>query len=99
LSRVWRVASRYTLSDEEAETLYGRLPTDVARQQGGPGYQAGRRGARTERTVTEVWTDADFQLWLDNALPETKRNPYGFIPFVVYPNLREPKQFWGVSDF
>ncbi|HLC29672.1 MAG TPA: phage portal protein, partial [Dehalococcoidia bacterium] len=98
LSRVWRVASRYTLSDEEAETLYGRLPTDVARQQGGPGYQAGRLGARKERTVTEVWTDADFQLWLDNALLETKPNPYGFIPFVIYPNLREPKQFWGVSD-
>jgi hypothetical protein len=31
-------------------------------------------------------------------LIEAKANPYGFIPFVIYPNLREPKQFWGVSD-
>jgi hypothetical protein len=29
---------------------------------------------------------------------EAKANPYGFIPFVIYPNLREPKRFWGVSD-
>jgi len=25
-------------------------------------------------------------------------NPYGFIPIVIYPNIREPKQFWGQSD-
>ena len=29
---------------------------------------------------------------------ERKSNPYGFIPFVTYPNLREPKKFWGISD-
>ncbi len=29
---------------------------------------------------------------------EKKPNPYGFIPFVIYPNLREPKKFWGISD-
>jgi hypothetical protein len=48
--------------------------------------------------VVEVWTQATFELWFDGALIESKPNPYGFIPFVVFPNLREPKQFWGVSD-
>src|SRR4030042_974550 len=48
--------------------------------------------------VTELWTDNDFELYLDNALLEAKPNPYGFIPFVLFPNLREPKKFWGVSD-
>ena len=48
--------------------------------------------------VVEVWTDETFELYLDNVLLESKPNPYGFIPFVLYPNLREPKQFWGVSD-
>ena len=48
--------------------------------------------------VVELWTDRDFALYLDNALTESKPNPYGFIPFVVFPNLREPKKFWGVSD-
>jgi hypothetical protein len=49
-------------------------------------------------TVVELWTDKDFELYLDNILVEAKPNPYGFIPFVIYPNLREPKKFWGVSD-
>jgi hypothetical protein len=48
--------------------------------------------------VVEVWTEQDFELYLDNALIERKPNPYGFIPFIIYPNLREPKKFWGVSD-
>ena len=49
-------------------------------------------------TIVELWTTQDFELWLDNALVERKPNPYGFIPFVIYPNLREPKKFWGISD-
>jgi hypothetical protein len=49
-------------------------------------------------TVSEVWTDAQFELWLDDALLERKANPYGFIPFIVFPNVREPKRFWGTSD-
>ena len=81
-SRVWRVASRYVLSHEEAEMLFGPLP----------------RSRRSEHTVMEAWTDADFHIWLDGALWEERANPYGLIPFVIYPNLREPKQFWGVSD-
>jgi len=49
-------------------------------------------------TVVELWTARDFELYLDNALMEKKPNPYGFIPFIIYPNLREPKKFWGISD-
>jgi hypothetical protein len=49
-------------------------------------------------TVVERWTAQDFQLWIDDTLLEQKANPYGFIPFVIFPNLREPKQFWGISD-
>jgi hypothetical protein len=79
-SRVWRLASRYTLSAGEAELLYGVKP----------------RGK--EGMVTELWTDTEFELWLDNTRMEQKPNPYGFIPFVIYPNLREPKKFWGISD-
>ena len=49
-------------------------------------------------TVVEIWTEQDFELYLDNVPVEQKSNPYGFIPFIIYPNLREPKKFWGVSD-
>jgi hypothetical protein len=90
-SRLWRVASRYVLGHEEAEALYGPLPgASRARRPYGP--------SGTEHTVVEVWTDAEFELWIDGAPFETRENPYGFIPFVIYPNVREPKQFWGVSD-
>jgi len=79
-SRVWRVASKYILTQEEAEVLYPVKPK-----------------AKTA-TVIELWTDSEFELYLDGALVEKKPNPYGFIPFVIYPNLREPKKFWGISD-
>ncbi len=80
ISRVWRVASRYRLSAEEAELVYGVKP------------------AKKQAAVTEVWTERDFALYLDDGLLESKPNPYGFIPFVIFPNRREPKKFWGVSD-
>ncbi|MBN1367946.1 MAG: phage portal protein [Dehalococcoidales bacterium] len=48
--------------------------------------------------VIEVWTVNNFELYLDDVLIEKKANPYGFIPFVIFPNLREPKKFWGTSD-
>ena len=79
-SRLWRVASKYILSSDEAGLLYGV------------------KSRNKTTTLIELWTDSDFELYLDNALLEKKPNPYGFIPFIIYPNLREPKKFWGVSD-
>ncbi len=87
VTRVWRIASRYQLSTEEVEMLYSYKP---------PSFQG--RMSKREASVLEVWTAAQFQLWVDNALVEEKPNPYGFIPFIIYPNLREPKRFWGISD-
>ncbi len=79
-SRVWRVASKYSLTSDEAEILYKVKP----------------KGKTAH--IVELWTAQEFELWLDNALVEKKPNPYGFIPFIIYPNLREPKKFWGISD-
>jgi hypothetical protein len=82
LSRVWRAASRYRLSHEDAESLYGAQAV----------------GRKEEVAVLEVWTETGFELWVEELLVEARPNPYGFIPFVIFPNLREPKQFWGASD-
>ncbi|MFC1937413.1 phage portal protein [Chloroflexota bacterium] len=79
-SRVWRVASKYSLTSEEVDLLYGIKPEGKT------------------ASVVELWTDEEFELWLDSVQVEKKPNPYGFIPFVIYPNLREPKKFWGLSD-
>ena len=95
VSRLWRVASRYRLSQEEAALLYG------AQTDGHTGMRASSAvpaSSRKQRVVTELWTAERFDLWIDGSLVEAKANPYNFIPFVIYPNLREPKQFWGVSD-
>jgi len=54
--------------------------------------------ANKTSSLVEVWTEKDFELYLDNDLFDKQQNPCGFIPFVIFPNLREPKQFWGVSD-
>jgi hypothetical protein len=85
---VWRVASKYTVDADEARALYGSKP--IRQTQGEP-------KVRTV-TITEVWTEQDFELWLDDLRAEKKPNPYGFIPFIVFPNLREPKRAWGMSD-
>jgi hypothetical protein len=79
-SRIWRVASKYSLTAEESEFLYQVKPKGKT------------------ATIVELWTDGEFELYLDDALIESKPNPYGFIPFIIYPNLREPKKFWGISD-
>jgi len=49
-------------------------------------------------TVVEVWTAANFELWVDEQRIRSGRNPYGVIPVIIYPNIRKPKEFWGVSD-
>ena len=83
VTRVWRVASRYFMSADEVEIAFGVRPS-------------AQRPDRVE--VVEVWTAETFDLWIDGKVADEKANPYGFIPFVIYPNLREPKQFWGTSD-
>jgi len=80
VSRVWRVASKYSLTAEEVQMLHKVTPKSKT------------------ATLAEVWTAHDFELYLDNAIIDKKPNPYGFIPFIIYPNLREPKKFWGMSD-
>jgi hypothetical protein len=52
----------------------------------------------TSIEVVEAWTHDTFELWVAGDRVESRENPYGFIPFVIYPNIREPKKFWGTSD-
>ncbi|MBI4297848.1 MAG: portal protein, partial [Chloroflexi bacterium] len=77
-TQVWRVASRYSLSPEEAQLLYGEGVSKLFSN-------------KKQVIVVEAWTDRSFQIWLDDAPLRERPNPYGFIPFVLFPNLREPK--------
>jgi hypothetical protein len=57
-----------------------------------------RKADKKTVTITELWTGGQFTLFLDNETLEDKPNPYGFIPFIIFPNVRQPKHFWGTSD-
>jgi hypothetical protein len=103
-SRVWRVASKYTLSRDEIQMLYSGVIASAAKQS-----QEIATSPRTRRrdcwaprndrvVVTELWTAQSFDLYLDNDLVESKPNPYGIIPFIIFPNVKQPKKFWGESD-
>ena len=64
----------------------------------GSGAPASASGQLPASTVTEYWTPTAFELWRGDTLEEAAPNPYGFVPFVLFPNVREPKQAWGASD-
>ena len=81
VSRVYRVASRYTLSVEELKLISPKLKV---------------KGDKV--TIIEDWTADRFSFYVGDEVFREINNPYGFIPFVIYPNLREPKSFWGISD-
>lgn len=61
-------------------------------------YKVASRYKTGENWITEVWTDKKFDLYTDEQLTLARKNPYGFIPYIIFPNLRQPKQFWGLSD-
>ena len=84
--RLTRVATRYALDIDEFAALYDRPARATA----------GQRPSTVE--VVESWTAERFDLWAQGDHVESRPNPYGAIPFVVYPNLPRPKQFWGMSD-
>lgn len=84
--RLWRVAARYQLAADELVARYGRRPRTIA----------GQSVSTVE--LVEVWTAETFELWIDGERVEARANPYGAIPFVIFPNLPRPKQFWGTSD-
>ena len=48
--------------------------------------------------AVEYWTAEKVDLWVGETLAESKVNPCGFVPYVVFPNLPVPKSNWGVSD-
>jgi len=90
---------------DEAE---GRVVVSAPDVQGIFAWWAGDDVRRVQRVVlrylvdgvesVESWTVGEFELWVDGERAEHRPNPYGVIPFVIYPNLPRPKQFWGMSD-
>jgi len=53
---------------------------------------------KASNTIIEAWTLDTYERWLNDTMLETRKNPYPFIPFVIFPNVRDPQQVWGTSD-
>jgi hypothetical protein len=46
----------------------------------------------------EEWTAAAWRLLVGTTPIDGGPNPYGTIPYILFPNLRVPGEFWGESD-
>jgi hypothetical protein len=46
----------------------------------------------------EYWTPQAWKLELNGQVIDGGPNPYGAIPYIIFPNLRVPGEFWGESD-
>lgn len=88
---VWRRAGDYATVDRVAQSM--RLNAADAASVYGALADAGN-GV----TYIEDWTPDVYRLWVRDLLKHEEPNAYGFIPFTVYPNIREPGREWGTSD-
>ncbi len=55
-------------------------------------------GGESRHVVRERWSEQLFSIEVDGVVVREGPNPYGFIPYVIFPNLARPRQFWGLSD-
>lgn len=49
-------------------------------------------------TVIEHWTDNTYTVTVERATVHDGPNPYGMVPYVIFPNAPRPHEFWGDSD-
>ena len=97
---IWDTAEgAVRISAPDVQGLYAwRQPDDPSRIVAVAAQYRLEPGSDNRQLITEYWTPAAFELWRGDDLIESGPNPYGFIPYIVFPNVREPKQTWGSSD-
>ena len=97
---VWDASeSAVRISAPDVQGVYAwRQPDDQSRVVAVASQYRLEPGSDVRQLVTEYWTDAAFELWRGDDVIDRGPNPYGFIPYIVFPNVREPKQAWGSSD-
>ena len=76
------VAQQYTMAPRDAPVMFPGRVVSLAKA----------------ITVTEEWSTERWRVWFDDTLMSDEPNPYGFIPYVIYPNVRTPGSVWGNGD-
>lgn len=89
-NEVYRVVQRYTLAVNEAGRLFPHVGVRVPEPWGS--------GSNEQLVVVEDWGAERYTITLAGEEVVDQPNPYGFIPYVIYPNIARPHEFWGASD-
>jgi Phage portal protein, SPP1 Gp6-like len=101
------VSQEYSLSLAEARELLGKGVSTaastgelVAAKVGVKNQSSPQSALENRVQIREEWTDSRYSIFLNgNSEPYLDRpNPYGFIPYVLFPNMRRPRHLWGESD-
>ncbi len=87
-SLLW-VNESYSIARDEVAAIYGYEVLPAA---------GGTYDPHGTLAVEEHWTAQHFRLKIGGQVVAEYANPYGFIPYVIVPNLARPRQFWGLSD-
>jgi hypothetical protein len=80
--RVRRIVERYTLSTEDAERL----------------FSIGVAVNDTRVPIVEDWTADTLRIEVAGQVIRDERNPYGRLPYILFPNFGKPHDLWGESD-
>lgn len=84
---VLMIAQQYSLHERDLPALFeGQVVVSPS---------AARSGVHL---ITEEWTRDTLRYWVGNEPGELQPNPYGFIPYSLFPNLRLPGRTWGTGD-
>jgi hypothetical protein len=87
-NEVYRVVQRYMLASDEAGRLFPHVGARVPEPW----------GSNEQLVVVEDWDAERYTVTLGGEQVINNANPYGFIPYVIYPNVARPHEFWGASD-
>jgi hypothetical protein len=80
---VQRVVQRYHLLADEAQELFS---------------STANIGVARTVAVVEDWTPARMKIEVGGTTVRDEANPYGWIPYIVFPNIAKPHSLWGESD-
>lgn len=85
---VLRVAQRTLITAEEAAQRWGVRRSTVPTSESEAGTVA----------VIEDWRADRYSITVGGVTVRQGSNPFGWIPYVIFPNARRPMRFWGESD-
>lgn len=85
---ITRVVQRTLITQSEAVERWGMRQTVAPTSEAEAGTVA----------LVEDWRPDKYTIHCNGFVVKQGANPYGWIPYVVFPNARRPQQFWGESD-